>query len=202
MASEDVRRSGLITTNTLRQPVGQRVLIAAMSGKKRTSLAFAVADHPRRDAQTDAAVRVAMTVFARGECDGLLLQVDDDGKPLASSIGLINNNLTVGVNTTKATALKANANMSFMGGKLVGAGFRLNENERTAFANVGANLNMMPRLVAGSDVTTRNQHRHVIDAFGLSARELESEHPVLFQHLVNTVQPSRMTLRRKSYRDL
>jgi hypothetical protein len=108
----------------------------------------------------------------------------------------------VGVNTAKATALKANANISFMGVKLAGAGFRLNESERTAFAQAGAYLDMMPRLIAGSDVTTRNQHRYVIDAFGLSARELESEHPVLFQHLVNTVKPGRMTLRRKSYRDL
>lgn len=202
VASEEVRRSGLITTNTLRQTVGQRMLAAVMSGKKRTSLVFAVADHPWRDAQTDAAVRVAMTVFARGEVDGLLLQVDDDGKQLASSNGLINNNLTVGVNISKAVALKANANMSFMGVKLAGAGFRLSESERTAFAHAGANLNMMPRLVAGSDVTTRDQHRYVIDAFGLSARELESAHPALFQHLVNTVQPGRMTLRRKSYRDL
>jgi len=202
VASEEVRRSGLITTNTLRQTVGQRVLAAAMSGKKKISLVFAVADHPWRDAQTDAAVRVAMTVFGHGEADGLLLQVDDDGKPLASSSGLINNNLTVGVNTTKATALKANANMSFMGVKLAGAGFRLDENERTGFVHAGADLDMMPRLVAGSDITSRNQHRYVIDAFGLSAGELESEHPVLFQHLVNTVKPGRMTLRRKSYRDL
>ncbi len=204
VASLAVRRCGLITTNTLRQTVGQKVIVQALTARPPASIAFAISDHPWRDVETDAAVRVSMTVIQPGASDGIVLEVADtpEAPVVQARSGRVNQDLTVGVSASVSVALKANSNMCFMGVKLAGDGFRLDRDEREALIANGAASELMPRLVAGSDITRRPQGRFVIDVFGMSEEELRDQQPAIYQHLANTVRPLRQTLKRKSYRDL
>ncbi|WP_265571059.1 class I SAM-dependent DNA methyltransferase [Sphingomicrobium nitratireducens] len=200
----EVRRSGLITTNTLRQSTGQKVIAKALNGRKSASLVFAVGDHPWRDVETDAAVRVSMTVVAKGRVPGSVYQVDSgsDASLIDHRYGWVHEDLTIGVSTTDAVKLRANQDLSFMGVKLAGAGFRITGEEREKLIEAGASVDAMPILLAGSDITGRPQGRYVIDVFGHSEEQLREVEPALYQHLFNTVRPGRATLKRKSYRDL
>lgn len=203
VAGGGARRVGLITTNTLRQSIGQGLLRSVLRSKKPASLVFAVADHPWRDAHTDAAVRVSMTVLEAGERSGMTIQVGGDGAivPGSELSGRINEDLSIGANATEAKALNANKGMSFMGVKLAGAGFRLSQEERASFLRNDADPLHLPLLVTGSDITGHPQGRYVIDLFGMSEAEVEAGEPALYQHLANTVLPVRRTLKRKAYRD-
>ncbi|MFY7835781.1 MAG: class I SAM-dependent DNA methyltransferase [Novosphingobium sp.] len=199
-----VKRCGLITTNTLRQTTGQKVISKALSGPKPVSIIYGVADHPWRDVETDAAVRVSMTVTAPGTVDGIILSVDDTpSAPVGSvKVGRVNSDLTIGVDVTVAKPLRANEHLCFMGVKLAGDGFRLTASEREELIKAGASPAKMPMLIAGSDITRRPQGRFVIDVFGIMENELRTNEPAIYQHLSNTVRPLRQTLKRKSYRDL
>jgi hypothetical protein len=199
-----VKRCGLITTNTLRQATGQKVIFKALTGPHPVSIVYGIADHPWRDIETDAAVRVSMTVTTAGTGDGVILAVDDDPNAPVISVrsGRVNPDLTIGVNVTVAKPLRANENLCFMGVKLAGDGFRLTSSERDDLIAAGASRARMPLLIAGSDITRRSQGRFVIDVFGMSEPELRESEPSIYQHLSNTVRPLRQTLKRKSYRDL
>ena len=204
VADEEVRSSGLITTNSLRQSAGQAAITGAMDDAKPISITFAVADHPWRDVETDAAVRVAMTVIRAGKLGGLLIAVADDptARVVSESRGLINPDLTTGVAAAALDPLESNRDMCYMGVKLAGDGFRLTRDERDVLVARGVPPVLMPRLVAGSDITRRSQHRFVIDIYGMSEAQLREEQPILYQHLSQTVRPERQQLKRKSYRDL
>jgi hypothetical protein len=81
------------------------------------SLLYAIPDHPWVDEADGAAVRIAMTVGAGGVAPGLLHTVtaerETDGGvydvDLAATTGRIHPDLTIGVNVSAATPLKANA---------------------------------------------------------------------------------------------
>ena len=198
-----IRRSGLITTNSISQSAGQAMIASAFGSSDPVSIVFVVADHPWRDTETDAAVRVAMTVVSAGLHEGRRLSVVDDGNASISAEerGYINADLSVGVAAFAAATLKANQNMCFMGVKLAGDGFRLTATERDELVSAGADLKLLPSLLAGNDITRRPQNRYVIDAFGYTELKLKTEQPVLYQRLFNTVLPSRKELKRKAYRD-
>ncbi len=101
--SGQVRRFGLITTNSLRQTFARRVVQMHLEGSADTpvrttkksgeaaklneagrsaraplSLLFAIPDHPWVDTEEGAAVRIAMTVGAAGLHEGTLLEVIDE----------------------------------------------------------------------------------------------------------------------------
>ncbi len=71
--SGSTRRSGLITTNSITQSMSRRVLIRNLTQPPECSIVFAVPDHPWVDSKTSAAVRIAMTVLARGKDDAGVL---------------------------------------------------------------------------------------------------------------------------------
>ncbi|MGH8670521.1 MAG: DNA methyltransferase, partial [Burkholderiales bacterium] len=60
--TRNIRRFGLITTNSIRQAFNRRVLEVHMSAEASIALVFAVPDHPWVDSADGAAVRIAMTV--------------------------------------------------------------------------------------------------------------------------------------------
>ncbi len=60
-----LRRFGLITTNTIRQTFGRRVIQSHLEAKQPLSLVYAVPDHPWVDDSQGADVRIAMTVVKR-----------------------------------------------------------------------------------------------------------------------------------------
>jgi hypothetical protein len=103
------RRFGLITTNSLQQAFSRRVVNAHLEHVNGISLTFAIPDHPWVDASDAAAVRIAMTVGARGRArPGRLLEVHretplQDGEcevELSERVAVIHADLRIGTDLT------------------------------------------------------------------------------------------------------
>ena len=128
----NARRMGLITTNSLTMVFNRRVVQAALD--KGTHLEMAIPDHPWVDSANGAAVRIAMTVLAAGEGEGVLNHVASEqpgehgevNVTLRSTTGLIHADLKVGANVAAAGPLLANQRLSNTGYLLGGRGFVLN----------------------------------------------------------------------------
>ncbi len=135
--SGNAKRFGLITTNSLRQTFGRRVVQNQLSAAPPLSLTFAIPDHPWVDSALGAAVRIAMTSGAAGAHEGELFLVEDeephaDGSRdviLSLQRGTLAADLTVGTNVTKCLALRANENLTSRGVMLFGDGFIVTEAE-------------------------------------------------------------------------
>ena len=190
---KEALRSGLVTTNSLGQLAGQSVIRTVLTSKTGVSIVFVIADHPWRDSETDAAVRITMTVLAAGKQSGIAITVaDSPGAPIIDQrLGVIQANFAIGLEIADAGALKANAEIGFMGVKLAGDGFRIDADERASLLGRGVPMQMLPLLLAGSDITRRPQKRFAIDAFGMTEAELRDSAPAAFQHLLTHVYPKR-----------
>ncbi|MCD0157055.1 DNA methyltransferase, partial [Deinococcus sp. 6GRE01] len=200
-----LRRFGFVTTNSIKQTFNRRViedhLTASVKDAHPLSLVYAVPDHPWVDAADGAAVRIAMTVVARGKRDGLLERVVDEQAgengeyvvKTAAMVGRINPDLTVGVDATAAGALQAFEGLSSNGVMLAGSGFIVT---REQAAELG--LGRVPGLEAhireyrnGRDLTSRPRGVMVIDLFGLTEEEVRSKFPEVYQHVKLNVWPER-----------
>lgn len=207
-----IRRFGFITTNSLRQTFNRRVLQRHMTGKNRLSLLFAIPDHPWVDAADGAAVRVAMTVAAKGDMPGELLVVTAERDApderlhrevdLAKETGPIHSNLRVGIDLTSTVPLRANEGLSNPGVKLHGAGFIVTPEQATQLG-----LGSEPKLENhirgyrnGRDLTATPRGVMVIDLFGLSDSEVREQFPAVYQWVLERVKPDRDQNRRASYR--
>ncbi|WP_029479503.1 DNA methyltransferase, partial [Deinococcus frigens] len=104
-----LRRFGFVTTNSIKQTFNRRVVEEALDSGV-LSLVYALPDHPWVDETDGAAVRIAMTVAARGVRDGILEQVisekvgphGDYVVEVRETNGRIHANLTVGVDVAGA----------------------------------------------------------------------------------------------------
>ncbi|MEQ8603757.1 MAG: class I SAM-dependent DNA methyltransferase [Marivibrio sp.] len=195
------RRFGFITTNSITQKFSRKVIERHLGAKKPLSLLFAVPDHPWMKAADRAAVRIAMTVGAAGEHDGVLrrviheadLNTDAPTVMLDATEGKIWSNLTVGANTTAATPLLANEWLCSPGVKLHGAGFIVTPQEAK-----GLGLGSTPGLERhirpyrnGRDLTSRPRGVMVIDLFGLTQDQTQERFPEVYQWLHDRVRPDR-----------
>lgn len=170
-----------------------------------------IPDHPWTKATKDAAaVRIAMTVVEAGTRDGLLreltqeadLDTDQPRVELTERIGLINSDLTLGADVTTVVPLLANEDLCSPGVKLHGAGFIVTPEKAKALG-----LNRRPGLERhirhyrnGRDLTARPRGVMVIDLFGLTAEEVRSRFPEVYQYLLATVKPERNSNNRETYR--
>lgn len=207
-----LRRFGLVTTNSITQVFQRRVMQRWMSARTPLSLVFAVDDHPWTRATRDAAaVRIAMTAAQAGTHEGRLLAVareatlDTDQPEIETTerAGVINADLTVGVDVTKAAPLKANDGLCSPGVKLHGAGFIVSkaQAERLGLGRrIGLEAHIRPYR-NGRDLTARNRDKQVIDLFGLPAEQVRDAYPEVYQHLAQTVKPERDANNRAAYRD-
>jgi hypothetical protein len=203
VASGQAQRMGLITTNSLRQTFNRRVVQAALD--QSTALTFAVPDHPWVDSAGSAAVRIAMTVLQPGAGEGRLQSVTgetpgQDGDvvvTLDERRGVIHADLSIGANVTAAKALQAMSGISSPGVKLHGAGFIVTQAEAVTLGQ--------PTIIRdyrnGRDLTDKPRGVRVIDAFGLNADELRTQHPAVYQWLLDRVKPERDQNNRATYRD-
>ena len=172
---------------------------------------MAIPDHPGTKASADAAaVRIAMTVGEAGEKPGILREVIreaavDTDTPivnLGEYKGIINSDLTIGVDVTAATHLKANEGICSPGVKLHGSGFIVT---RSQAQHLG--LGKRPGLERyvrdyrnGRHLTSRSRDVMVIDLFGLDGEEVRRLFPEVYQHVLTTVKPERIANNRESYR--
>jgi hypothetical protein len=201
--SGETRRFGFITTNSLRQTFQRRVLVPHLTDASTpASLVYAVPDHPWVDSVDGAAVRIAMTVAQAGTLEGRLLRVESEepgeGEGAAKiefseRFGLIHTDLTIGPNTTATVPLKANERLSCRGVSLHGAGFIVTP-EKARELGLGA-IRGLERHIReyrnGRDITSRPRGVMVIDLFGLTAEEVRTRFPAVYQHLVDHVKPAR-----------
>lgn len=207
-----LRRFGLVTTKSLDQVFQQRVVARWLNAKRPLSLVFGVKNHPWTKATRDAAaVRIAMTAAQAGRHDGKLLKVgretglDSDQPDIETfeQIGVINADLSVGTDVTRARALKSNDGVCSPGVKLHGAGFILGKSEAEHLGlsrRMGLGAHIRPYL-NGRDLMARSRNKLVIDLFGLPAEEVRDAYPEVYQHLVQTVKPERDHNNRAIYKD-
>lgn len=209
-SSGDTRAFGLITTKTIAQvsnrPVLRKFLDPELGGKLR--LDFAIPNHPWHDQETTAAVRIAMTVARSGNGFGRLSTISSETRRNRETIlhfvertGLINVDLTIGANVAAAVALKANAGTSWMGVKMSGDGFKLTGLQRQAFIRDGVPIERIPLVIAGNDVTERQDEIYALDFFDIESESaLRSEFPTAYQYLYNHVKPDRDQNDREQYK--
>jgi hypothetical protein len=173
-------------------------------------LAFAIPDHPWVDGSNDAAVRIAMTVAARGSAEGTLQTViqeteADNGEvavALAAQQGLIHADLRIGANVAAAKPLQANANLSNRGVQLFGAGFIVSRDEANALGlgTVAGLERHIREYRNGRDLTASPRDVLVLDMYGLSADEVRARFPAAYQWLLERVKPERDLNNRESRR--
>lgn len=202
MSETKLRRFGFVTTNSITQLFQRRVVERHLNAQKPISLLLAIADHPWTKAGRDtAAVRIAMTVAAAGRQEGRLLEViaesgldtDQPRVDVRERQGMINADLSIGVDVTRTTRLLANEGLCSPGVKLHGAGFLVTPAEAEALG-----LGKRPGLDGhirhyrnGRDLTARSRGVMAIDLFGLSAAEVRERFPEVYQHLRLTVEKDR-----------
>jgi hypothetical protein len=202
------RRFGLITTKSISQTFNRQVIAEHLSAAPPLSLVFAIPNHPWVDTTDGADVRVAMTVVEAGLIPGVLATVTDE-RPGEDQVvvdlqvrhGHLNADMSTGADVREGVVpLRANENLCLQGCKLVGAGFLLTEEERTALAAKKIPTSMMPLYISGSDLTKRQPKRFVIDLFGLNHEEASRQFPAAMQIVLDRVKPERDLNRRDTRR--
>lgn len=199
-----LRRFGFVTTNSIAQVFQRRTVARWMSAanpnRNPLSLVFAVDDHPWTKATRDAAaVRIAMTVAERGEREGELaivrresgLDTDQPQIEFASIRGIINADLTVGVDVTRATPLVANSGLCSPGVKLHGSGFIISQVDADRLGVGRPDRQGLEKYVRpyrnGRDINGRSRDHLVIDLFGLQERDLRRLYPEVYDHVTRSV---------------
>ncbi|GFH62890.1 MAG: DNA methyltransferase [Candidatus Desulfovibrio kirbyi] len=196
------RQFGFITTNSIAMVFNRRLVSPHLEDKKKPlHLAFAVPDHPWVDAVDGAAVRIAMTVGAKGAKKGVLASVTEERETegrecfvaLRESEGIIHADLRQGTDITGVCPLKANAGLTGQGMKLHGSGFIVTPEEATLLG-----LGRIPGLERhirpyrnGRDLADRARNVMVIDLFGLTAQEVRDKYPEVYQWVYTRVKPER-----------
>src|SRR5690554_4662909 len=217
IAAETVRTGkaiqfGFITTNSLRQTFNRRVMEPHLNHKsKPLSLVFAVPDHPWVDGVDGAAVRIAMSVGAAGDQEGILREVTHEAAAseqarsviLSFANGKLFSDLTTGADITSARALQSNRDLSQRGFELGGQGFSVTHKEAVT---LGLNSNpeskkYFKRFKNGKDLTQTSRDRLLIDLHGCSQDYVKQNLPEIYQWLYERVKPERANNRNLRLRD-
>nr|WP_320144510.1 DNA methyltransferase [uncultured Cohaesibacter sp.] len=198
------RRFGFITTNSLRQTFNCRVLEPHLGDpKKPLSLLFAIPDHPWVDSKDGAAVRIAMTVAAKGSRTGRLLTVATESKEESEEggrevtfnhqIGKIFGNLRIGADVLGSNSLQSNKGLAHMGMKLHGSGFIVSKEEVDLLIAPAENeLEKVIRpYMNGRDLAQCSRGLFAIDLYPLDVEHVRSKYPKIYQHVRDTVKPER-----------
>ncbi|MDQ2765096.1 MAG: class I SAM-dependent DNA methyltransferase, partial [Pseudomonadota bacterium] len=197
------RRFGFVTTNSITQVFSRRVIAKHLDAKDGLSLRLAIPNHPWVDERDGAAVRIAMTVAAKGQAEGVLMTViDESGAPerieFAQAGGRISSDLRTGPDVASALPMKANAKLASRGVPLHGRGF-LVKAANVAALNKRTNLELPDIVVPyrnGRDIAQRSRDFWAIDTYGLSEDQLRQSYPAAYQHVLMMVKPERDQNRR------
>ena len=200
---EKTRRLGFVTTNSITQVFSRRVIAKHLDAKDRVSLLFAIPNHPWVDEKDGAAVRIGMTVAAKGKAEGRALDMaDESGAPdylvFTQKAGSISSDLRTGADVSSTAALKSNEKLTSRRVPLHGKGFLIPSDQVAA---IGAKANgtlseiVVPYL-NGRDLAKRSRGYSVIDTYGLDEDTLRTNYPNAYQHLLINVKPERDQNRR------
>jgi hypothetical protein len=213
---EKTRRLGFVTTNSITQVFSRRVIAKLIDAKDRVSLLFAIPNHPWVDEKDGAAVRIAMTVAAKGKAEGRAFDVaDESGAPdiivFTEKAGAISSDLRTGADVASTVPLKSNEKLASRGVQLMGDGFIVTPEQamtlspspaedRIRFGAVG-NPQVIFDYRNGRDLASRPRGVKVIDLYGMSETQVRDRYPAVYQHVATTVKPHRVQNNRASYRD-
>jgi hypothetical protein len=207
-----LRRFGFVTTNSITQVFQRRILERHLASSSPVSILLAIPDHPWTKATRDAAaVRIAITVGASGDHEGILhrvvsesqLDTDEPKIEFEERTGKINPDLTIGVDITRSQSLAANEALCSPGVKLHGDGFIVTR-EKAFELGLGRRPGLeryIKEYRNGRDLTARSRDVMVIDLFGRDAASIRGEYPEVYEHLLTSVKPVRDKNNRASYRD-
>ncbi len=193
VATGEVLRAGLITTNSITQPSHQGVVRAAAEAN--AHVLWAIPDHPWIGDVDSADVRVAMTVIGQSSQHGArLVQVDNSGHVRSDTrAASLNSDLSVGADVASASAapLRATAGLSSRGFAPVGAGFLLTKTaaERLIAAD-RRNADVVRPFWHGKDLVNRPSDEYIIDFGEMTEAEARS-FPVAFDIVRDLVKPAR-----------
>lgn len=194
-------RFGFVTTNSITQTFSRRVIERYLEAGD-ISLLLAIPDHPWTKASRDAAaVRIAMTVAARGEAEGRLVEIVreaalDTDKPVlveAGTTGPINPSLSIGSNTDDVVPLAANQGLAYRGVQVIGSGFIVTPSEAEHLGlgkREGLEAHIRPYR-NGRDLLQHSRGVMVIDLFGLTEKDARTRFPEVYQHLLESVKLQR-----------
>jgi hypothetical protein len=196
-----LRRFGLITTNSLKQSFNRQVIEGHLAATEPLSLVYAVPDHPWVDSADGAAVRIAMSAAEAGSASGALVKViseraDNDGEAVAVELvrseGRINADLSVGVDLSAATPLRANLGLAYTGMYPLGQGFVVQPEDlaRAVGTDTGTEQVLKPFVIA-RDLTQVDRRAQIIDFYPRGMEEARAEFPCLFQWVLERVKPER-----------
>ena len=199
-----LRRFGFITTNSVTQTFSRRVIERHARAKEPLSLVYAVPDHPWQNAAGKAAVRIAMTVAARGERDGTLaaveresgLNTDTPVVELSERTGKLSTSLRIGTDTNDAVTLASNSEICHTGVKFHGRGFVIHQKQSAGLKSP----EYIRMFVNGKDLMQVSRDLLAIDLLDADIRQIRSRHTHLYDHLINTVKPEREQNNREIYR--
>lgn len=191
------RRFGFITSNSISQTFNRSVIEGA-----KCDLAFVIPDHPWVDSNDGAAVRISMTVGAKGPITPIFQSViaertleDGSGEVNVTfevqTANTINPDLTVGLNIRDCKPLKANAKMAFTGMYPLGDGFILPPDDPLLGDDVGSAGPHLKKFYTASDLTRKPRNCQIIDFYPLSETDARNASHALYQHVLLHVKPSR-----------
>lgn len=197
-----LRRYGLVTTNSISQVFQRRVVERHLKGKQPISLVMAIPDHPWTKASKEAAaVRIAMTVAEANAHEGVLREVDreealDTDQPMIAFVerrGVINADLTIGVDVSATKPLLANEGLCSRGVALHGSGFIVTpqEAEHLGLGRRPGLEHHIRHYRNGRDLTARPRGVMIIDLFGMTKEQVRTCFPEVYQHLLVTVKVER-----------
>ncbi len=206
-----VRRFGLITTNSIRQPFNRRVLEPHLAAKNPLSLGFAIPDHPWVDSTDGAAVRIAVTVADAGVHDGILARVvkevsgDEEGitVELLQQRGMIHADLSVGANVSSAESLTFGSGLTSNGVMIRGGGFIVTPEEakQLGLGSVPDLAKHIRKYRNGRDLTQNSRGMLIVDFFGLTEVEARTRFPAAYQWILDRVKPERDVSRDDGFRE-
>lgn len=189
------QRFGLITTNSIIQPFNNRLVEELLTDKQPLSLVYAISDHPWVDSSDGAAVRIAMTVVARGSQRGVLdrvLEVNGlEDISYSREDGLIQPDLTVGPDILRTTTLHANERIASVGIQLNGTGFVIDKETALEFKSDPVNVKRIRPLKNGRDLSQIDRENFLIDVDDLELNILVEQYSRLYQWVYNHVKPER-----------
>jgi hypothetical protein len=186
----DVKRAGLLATNSIRSGASRRVLERV---KRSGDIFFAESD--RSWILEGAAVRVSMLGFDNGTDPDRIL----DGVPVVS----VNANLTSELDLTVARRLAENFDTCFMGPSAKGP-FEIDEATAQAMLAAPLNVNGRPNsdvvrpVLNAADLVKKSRNMWTVD-FGLMPQDEAAQYELPFEWLRRYVYPIRSKNRRAAY---
>lgn len=209
-----VQRFGLITTNSITQVKGRKVVEYHMNAQPPLSIVFAVPDHPWMDDKSGPDVRIAITVGALTSGPGTLLteihrkpDVQNQGEQqfvvyFDRETGHINSNLTIGVNVNAAKPLRANEGITYRGASLHGSGFIVTPEEakKIGLGSISGLERHIRPYHNGRDIAGTARNVMVIDLYGLTSEEVKRRYPLVYEWILEKVKPIRDRNNRATYR--